>query len=249
MDTTDEPAEQGEPALAMAFEELPALFPMFAGAERWLPLLRRHGELVVAASERVRVTAVPIEEFPRRHYAECLELLRFCRRASEGQRFVDIGSGGGFPGLVFAIVEPASEVHLVEPLLKRARLMEEMSAELGLTNVTVHGERAEDAARGPLRESADIVTARAVAELRELLEYAAPFAARGGSLLFPKGSGLEEEIEAAAFAIRKLGCGDAAVARMRPAISDTLAVLSLRKIAKTPATYPRRAGVPHQRPL
>jgi 16S rRNA (guanine527-N7)-methyltransferase len=243
----DEPPEpEAEP---LAFDELPALFPMFLQPERWLPLLQRHAELVVAAAERVRVTAVPLEEFPRRHYAECLELLRFCRRASDGTRIVDIGSGGGFPGLVFAMVEPKSELHLVEPLLKRARLLEELAAELGLANVTVYDERAEDAARGPLRGTAQIVTARAVAELRELLEYAAPFAARDATLLFPKGSGLEEELAAANRAIHELGCGEAAIARMRPAVSDTLAVLLLRKVAPTPDDYPRRAGVPHSRPL
>jgi 16S rRNA (guanine527-N7)-methyltransferase len=233
----------------LAYDDLPALFPMFPAPERWLPLLRRHAELVLAAAERVRVTAVPAEEFARRHYAECLELLRLCRRASDATHIVDIGSGGGFPGLVFAMVEPESRIDLVEPLQKRAALLAEMARELGLANVRIHPERAEDAGRGPLRGAAGVVTARAVAELRELIEYMAPFAEHDGLLACPKGSGAEEELTSAATAIATLGCGDPAIARMRPQVSETVAVVTMRKVGETGVAYPRRAGVPHQRPL
>jgi len=230
--------------------QLPALFPGIPGHERWLPLLKRHAEVVEEAAPRVRVTAVAADEVVRRHYAESLELWRIVlERHGEPRVLVDVGSGGGFPGLVIAAVAPQVETHLVEPLQKRARLLEEMVRELELSNVTVHPIRAEEAGRGPLRDAAEVVTARAVAELRELLEYTAPLAAPGALLAFPKGSGLDAEIEAAQHAMEVLGAEMAGIEPMRPEVSETLRVVTFRKTGPTPAAYPRRPGIPGKRPL
>jgi len=160
-----------------------------------------------------------------------------------------VGSGGGYPGLVIAIVRPESRVHLVEPLQKRARLLRDMVESLGLENVDVHAVRAEDAGRGPLRDSLALVTARAVAELRELLEYTAPLAAPGARLAFPKGSALDGELAAAASAMSELAVGPAAVVPMRPEVSELLRVSLFRKQRPTDSRYPRRPGVPGKRPL
>ena len=138
-------------AQPLDFEDLPGLFPELPEAGRWLPLLRRHAAFVHAAEPAVRVTSVKPIDFPRRHFAECLELLRAIRGERAGGPIIDLGSGGGFPGLVFAAIEPETEIHLVEPLQKRARLLSAMVDELGFVNVAVHGARAEDAARGSPR--------------------------------------------------------------------------------------------------
>lgn len=234
----------------MAWADLPSLFPGAAAPERWLPLLQRHAELVEAAAPRVRVTAVPAEEAVRRQYAEALELWRIVReRRPEGGTLADVGSGGGFPGLVIAAVEPELEVHLVEPLRKRAGLLEEFARELGLENVTVHAQRAEEAGRGPLRGGMAIVTARAVAELRELLEYTAPLAAADGLLAFPKGSALPEEIDAAGGAATALKCELVEVEPMRPAVAERVRVALYRQVEPAPERYPRRPGMPGKRPL
>ncbi|MGE5595653.1 MAG: 16S rRNA (guanine(527)-N(7))-methyltransferase RsmG [Hyphomicrobiales bacterium] len=232
-----------------AWDELPARFPGFRDPGRWLPLLQHHQRLIEASAGRVRVTAVAPDEAVRRHYAESLELLRIVRAHTPAGPLVDVGSGGGFPGLAIAAVEPETPVHLVEPLQKRARFLQDAAAELGLANVQVHAMRAEDAGRGPLRNSAAVVTARAVAELRELLEYTAPLAAPGALLAFPKGSALPGELEAARHALSELGCEFLASEPMRPEISPTVSVALIRKAAPTPAAYPRRAGIPHKRPL
>lgn len=232
------------------WDRLPVLFPGFPAHDRWLPLLRRHAELIEAAAPRVRVTAVPADEAVRRHYAESLELWRIVLARHDAPRVLaDVGSGGGFPGLVIAAVAPHVTVHLVEPLQKRARLLEEMARDLELTNVTVHAVRAEEAGRGALRDATDVVTARAVAELRELLEYTAPLAAPGALLAFPKGSGLDAELEAAWNAMQTLGAELAGIEPMRPEVSETLRVVTFRKTGSTPAAYPRRPGIPGKRPL
>jgi 16S rRNA (guanine527-N7)-methyltransferase len=94
-----------------------------------------------------------------------------------------------------------------------------------------------------------LVTARAVADLRVLLEYTAPLCAVGGLLAFPKGSGLVEENAAAGAAIEALGLERAGTATMRAEVSETLSVALFRKVKATDARYPRRAGVPERRPL
>jgi len=184
--------------LTVDWDELPKLFSAFSEPGRWLPLLKRHHELLLAAAEHTRVSSVPAGQSIQRHYAESLEIWRI---GVEGYGRVpasvaDVGSGGGFPGMVIACLEPDLPIVLIEPLQKRARLLEAMAQELVLGNVAVHAVRAEDSGHGPLRDRCELVTARAVAPLAELLEYTVPLAAPGGSIVLPKGSGLEREIEA-----------------------------------------------------
>lgn len=237
-------------AVSLAWESLPALFPEFPGAGRWLPLLREHARLVEENAASVRVTAVSGETAVRRQYAESLELLRIIEsQGGPASALADVGSGGGFPGLVIAAVRPETAVHLIEPLKKRANLLVAAAASLGLGNVTVHAVRAEEAGRGPLRDSLPNVTARAVAELRELLEYTAPLARPGGLLALPKGTGFAAELVAASGAMAELRCEFLQLAPMRAEVSDTPGVALFRKTGATPDRYPRRPGVPGKRPL
>ena len=230
----------------LTWDSLPRLFPALDGPERWLPLLRRHAELLAEAP--VRTTTVSGDAVVARHYAESLEAYRLAGSPGRGV-VVDVGSGGGFPGLVIAAVAPEAEVHLVEARRKRAALLTEVAAALGLGNVTAHGERAEEAGRGDLRDGADLVIARAVAPLPALIEYLAPLTATGGVIAAVKGSrGLSELAEAEA-AIAALNCEHAGVEAMRGEIAGRMRVLLFRKLGATPARYPRRPGIPEKRPI
>jgi 16S rRNA (guanine527-N7)-methyltransferase len=214
--------------------------------------LQQHWALVEGNETAGRLTAVAAEEAVRRQYGESLELLRIAEGALGGGgaiRYADIGTGGGWPGLVAACTRPGWEVHLVEPLQKRARFLAAAARELGLANVTVHAVRAEEAGRGPLREACRLVTARAVAELRVVLEYAAPLAAIGGVIALPKGSRLGEELAAAEAAVAELGCELEGITAMRAEVSETVLVVLFRKRSACPARYPRRAGLPERRPI
>lgn len=111
----------------------------------------------------------------------------------------DVGSGGGFPGLVSAIARPELRFTLIEPMERRVAWLEDQVGDLGLANVTVVRARAEDVAG----ERFDCVTARAVAALRTLIPWVAPLAREGGRLLLLKGARAQEEIDAAAKVIRK----------------------------------------------
>ena len=108
---------------------------------------------------------------------------------------IDIGSGAGFPGLVIAAIRPDVQCTLIEPLGRRAHWLREEADRLGLTNVEVRNERAEEAAGHVI---ADFVTARAVSALKTLVPLAAPLLKQGGQLVLMKGQKVEEEVRAAA---------------------------------------------------
>ena len=236
---------------ALAWEELPGLFPQFPDWRRWLPLLKRHQWLLEDAQPRVRVTSSSPEASVRRHFAESLEVFRIIRaaRAPASGRLIDVGSGGGFPGLIVAVVSLETPVTLVEPLKKRARLLGEIVESMGLGNVSVIGERAEEVGRRAGRLRASTVTARAVAKMPVLLEYCAPLVSQGGMVALPRGSSVSTDIASGANAAAELGLELEAQVGMRPEISEHGTVVLYRKVGATPTRYPRRPGVPERRPL
>ena len=115
---------------------------------------------------------------------------------------IDIGSGAGLPGLTIAVRRPDLRVLLVEPLLRRARWLEQVVDDLQLGNVTVRRARAEEL-RGA--EQGDYVTARAVASLDRLAGWALPLLRPGGELLALKGRSAHEEVERTAAAVEAAG--------------------------------------------
>lgn len=132
----------------------------------------------------------------QRHFLDSAQLLPLLPR---GKRVLyDLGSGAGFPGLVLAILAPRLEVHLVESDKRKAAFLAEVSRATGRARqVTIHATRVKslpERARG----TAEIVTARALAELDALLDLAAPLLAPGGVCLFPKGAQAERELTVAA---------------------------------------------------
>lgn len=234
----------------MRWDELGALFPELGDMGGWLPGLVRHAQMLEAARVQVRATAVEGEAMVRRHYAESLELGRLVAERGGGAReslVVDVGSGGGFPGIVLAMVWPGARMVLVEAQRKRARLLQEMVEGLELANVEVRAERAEETGRGDLRDAAGLVVARAVAPLAELLEYTAPLACVGALIALPKGSRVEAEVAVAGPALAALHCRIEETVAMRPAISGAGRVVLVRKTGRTPEGYPRRAGVAGRR--
>ena len=105
------------------------------------------------------------------HVADALVALELCEVRS-ARRIADLGSGAGFPGLVLAAALPEAEVSLVEASAKKCEFLTRATDAMGLANVDVVAERAEEWDRGMGR--CDLVTARAVAPLNVLVEYAAP---------------------------------------------------------------------------
>jgi 16S rRNA (guanine527-N7)-methyltransferase len=167
------------------------------------------------------------------------------------QSLIDVGTGAGFPGLALKIAFPHLKLVLLDAVEKRLRFLERLCERLGLREVkTVHA-RAEEAGRDPAyRERFDVVTARAVAPLNVLCEYCLPLARLGGVFLAYKGPETDEEVSRADTAIRLLGGGIPDVRRLTLPGSDIgRSLITLPKIAATPAGYPRRAGSARKHPL
>jgi 16S rRNA (guanine527-N7)-methyltransferase len=157
----------------------------------------------VATSPHNLVSKRAREELSTRHVPECVALASLLPTGT--RRLLDVGSGGGFPGLVIAIVRPDIEVHLLDSTAKKTAFLRAAADELQLENVTVHTGRAEELARGSLGGSFDVVTARAVAALERLLAWTVPYLTPEGVLYAVKGERWREELEQATAELRRTG--------------------------------------------
>ena len=208
--------------------------------------LDRYRQLLLAANAQFNLTRITDpDDVELRLLADSLALAPLIPDTAGS--LLDIGSGGGVPGLPLAIVRPELRVVLLDATAKKVRFLAETAQELGLDQVeALHG-RAEELARNAKhRERYDVVTARAVARLVTLVELALPFVARGGRVILPKGSAAREELIEATYAIGLLG-GRALPELAQPIEGTQVVVIEKRK--PTPANYPRRTGLPNKEPL
>jgi 16S rRNA (guanine527-N7)-methyltransferase len=181
------------------------------------------------------------------HVADSLVALELpeVRRA---RRIADIGSGGGFPGLVLAIALPSAHVALVESVVRKCAFLRRAIAALALPNAEVVQARAEAWPTG--LGVHDLITARALAPLPVLLEYAAPLLAIGGWLVAWKAARDAREEGDARSAAVAVGMSEPAPRRVEPfagAIDRHLYLSS--KVKPTPTGYPRRPGMARKRPI
>jgi 16S rRNA (guanine527-N7)-methyltransferase len=166
----------------------------------------------------------------------------------EAARIADLGSGGGFPGLVLAIALPRAHVALVESVSRKASFLASAAEHLRLANVEVVAARAEAWPDGLGAE--DVVTARALASLPVLVEYAAPLLAIGGQLVAWKGRLEASEAADGSAAAAALGMSEPVATSAEPfAGSGTRSLYLSSKVSPTPAGYPRRDGMARKRPF
>lgn len=176
---------------------------------------------------------------------DCLVLVDHMGAAT---RVIDVGSGGGLPGLPLKIALPRLEMTLLEADGRKAAFLTQACARLELDGVAIVNRRAEEAGHDPaLRESFDVAVARALAPMRALVELCLPLVRVGGRLLAQKTHG--EDLEAARRAIELLGGGQARTLPAPSHIRSSGVIVAVEKASPTPAAYPRRSGVPTRRPL
>jgi 16S rRNA (guanine527-N7)-methyltransferase len=205
--------------------------------------LRRYLGTLLDANRRFNLTAVREAETAwTRHILDSLTLVPLL---APGEQAIDVGTGGGLPGMPLAIARPDLGVTLLEATHKKADFLKVTVQALGLARVTVVTTRAEAAGRDPNhRERYDVATARALGPLPVLLELAAPLVRVGGRVLAMKGQAVEAELGKARNALTELG--------MKYTHAHSVLegqILELHKQAATPEKYPRRPGMPAKRPL
>jgi 16S rRNA (guanine527-N7)-methyltransferase len=166
----------------------------------------------------------------------------------DARRLVDVGSGGGLPGLPLKLARPDLHVTLVESDQGKAAFLVQAAARLQLSDVEVVARPAEEVGRDPrYRESFDVSVARALAPMPVLAELCLPLVRVGGRLLAQKTE--KEDISNATHAIEVLGGSLDTVAAAHSQARSGGTVVVVRKVTATPNEYPRRPGVPRRRPL
>jgi len=202
-------------------------------------------------NKKVNLTAITSrDEFVRKHL---LDSVMCCgaEEISSAGTVIDVGTGGGFPGIPLAAIFPEKQFVLLDSLGKRIKVIKEISGAAGIVNTEFIHARAEDLAREKkYREKFDLCVSRAVAGMPVLAEYCLPFVRRGGTFLAFKGRDCSSEMAEAENAISILG---GRILRgedhgsMGYGIEHTY--IYIRKEKSTPVRYPRRAGTPEKEPL
>lgn len=216
-----------------------------------LEQFRLYMERILKWNESINITSIKEEEeFIQKHYIDSL-LCAPSKEFHRAKRIIDVGTGGGFPGVPLALIAPDKEFVLMDSLNKRIKIIQELCEELGIKNVTAVHDRAEDLAQKKgHREAYDLCLSRAVANLSTLSEYCLPFLKRGGYFLSYKSLDTGKEIKQAKKAIHILG-GNID----REEIADLNGfdlqhkIIFIKKIKRTPAKFPRKAGTPSKDPL
>ena len=205
-----------------------------------------YGERLLEKNQVMNLTAIrEPEKVATLHFLDCMAVLNAADL--KGKSLVDVGCGAGFPGLPLKLAEPSIRLTLLDSLNKRvAWLRDELLPELGVEADCVSG-RAEEFAADH-REQFDIATSRAVARLNLLCELCLPLVKVGGMFLSMKGQDAAEELKEAEKAIRLLG-GKVEKVYEYPIKDAVHRIIVIRKVAPTPAKYPRQFAKIKKAPL
>lgn len=206
----------------------------------------QYEKLLVEWNEKMNLTAITAhDEVMNKHFVDSISCQSLIPK---GALLADVGTGAGFPGLPLKIVRPDIQVTLIDALAKRLTFLDAVTDALGLSGAETVHMRAEDAGHSDMRETFDVATARAVANLPVLCEYCLPLVKKGGVFLALKGREGEEEAKKAEKAVKILG-GEITEIRAVSWQDMEHVVVAVRKVGQTPSKYPRKAGKPQKSPI
>ncbi len=212
--------------------------------------LEIYAKLLREWNEKVNLTAILDDDgIAVKHFLDCLLVCKYANFKA-GQKIIDVGTGAGFPGLIIAAACPETKVTLLDSTGKKLKAVEDIALNMGVKNAHILHMRAEDAGKKPEhREKYDFATARAVAELRVLLEYTLPFVKVGGRFLSLKGAAAVEEIESARISLKTLGGEIGDINEFSLPGGDKRAIISVKKISHIPPKFPRVSAQIAKKPL
>ena len=216
-------------------------------------------DFMLETNKKMNLTALRDENSViARHITDCLLAAKHLPVSSKGSlKVLDVGSGGGMPCLPFAIVRPDIEITALDATAKKTAYIASAAEHLQLKNVHILTGRAEELGANPkYRETFDVVCARAVAELRVLMEWCIPFTKKDGMFLSLKGKNADTELQNSSNAVKKLSCSlltDEDVLLLEEEngeiISGERHNLVFKKTKSTEKTYPRRNAQIMKNPL
>ncbi|MCH5280389.1 MAG: 16S rRNA (guanine(527)-N(7))-methyltransferase RsmG [Lachnospiraceae bacterium] len=218
-------------------------------------------ELLVEWNSFMNLTAITkLDEVCKKHFVDSLSLIKANNEIISSLKkdmkkdsisMIDVGTGAGFPGIPLKIVFPEWEVTLLDSLGKRIKFLNEVIARLGLERISAFHGRAEDyGVKKEFRESFDLCTSRAVANLSTLSEYCIPFVKKQGLFIAYKSEKVTDELASANEAIGLLG--GKLIKQIDYELPDSDIYRNLVLIQKekdTSKKYPRKAGLPSKEPL
>ncbi len=212
--------------------------------------LELYANLLVDYNKKVNLTAITdAQGIENKHFIDSLLMANLPEVKGS---VVDVGTGAGFPGIIIKLFKEDVKLTLMEPTGKRVDFLKFACKELGLNDVEIVKERAEEAARKQWREKFDIATARAVADLRILSEYCVPLVKVNGLFIAMKGANGDLEYDSAMPALKKLGIKT----DRKPKINEFIlpddsvrTIIMCKKISQTASVYPRNGGKIAKAPL
>lgn len=211
----------------------------------------KYKDILKEWNQKINITAIENdEEIYVKHFLDSVVLLDK-NNINEEKKIIDVGTGGGFPGLPLKILNNNFKLTLLDSLRKRIDFLKIVANELNLEDIIfIHG-RAEDFGQNiNFREQYDICVSRAVASLNLLCEYCLPFVKVGGFFAAYKSECISEEIAESKNAITKLGGRINNIKEVKiPNTNIIRKIIIIEKVEKTEEIYPRKAGKPSKYPL
>ena len=210
-------------------------------------------QAILAGNRQFNLTRITApDEFWEKHLWDSLAGLvgLDLKQSEEILKFIDIGTGAGFPGIAIAIAKPQWQVTLLDATRKKVRFLDTLIDDLALENVTTLTGRAEAVGQQSHREAYDLASVRAVGSASVCAEYAVPLLKTGGLAILYRGNWSDEESAALALAADELGSTIESIEQLTTPLSHSIRhCVYLQKRSPTPASYPRAVGIPTQQPL
>lgn len=208
-----------------------------------------YAQTLVEWNQKMNLTAITEpQDIIIKHFVDSLTLMTVIQ-LPQGAKVIDVGTGAGFPSVPLKIVRPDIQLTLLDSLNKRITFLKELSTVLGQENECIHF-RAEEAGKKPeYREQYDLVTARAVAHLRELSEYCLPFVRVGGMFVAMKGGDIDTELNESKKAIQLLSGRKEEVKRFSLPDESRRSIVLIKKISQNATKYPRPSAKIAKNPL
>jgi len=208
-------------------------------------------DMLVHWNQKFNITNITEEdEIYIKHFCDSLSLVN--TGLFDGyKKVIDVGTGGGFPGLVLKVYNNELDMTLMDSLNKRINFLNEVIKELNLSMVkTIHARAEELALVNEHREKYDISVSRAVASLNTLSEYCLPFVKVNGYFIAMKGPDVKEEVDLSKNALKLLGGEIERIEEVKlPHFDIVHTLIVIKKIKETPRKYPRQQGKPKKNPL